>query len=63
MGGSGGGSANSLKNIVLIVVECVDVKVINGQSKKEIDQPVLVNLRIITWETVLQKALKTVLKR
>ena len=41
----------------------VNEKLINGQSKKEMEIFIRANLRIITQETVFQKGLRTVLKR
>ena len=41
----------------------VDEKLISGQSKKEMENFICANLRIITREAVFQKALRTVLKR
>ena len=38
-------------------------KQINGQSKKEIEDFIQAKLRIITWETDCQRALKTIWKR
>ena len=38
----------------------VDEKLINSQSKKEMENFICTNLGIITWETVFQKALRTV---
>ena len=35
-------------------------KQINGQSKKEIEDFIQAKLRIITWETDCQRALKTI---
>ena len=37
----------------------VSEKKISSQSNKEIENFILANLRIITWETVFQKALRT----
>ena len=39
----------------------VDEKLINSRSKKEMEIFIQANLRIITWETVFQKALSFVL--
>ena len=36
-------------------------KLINSQLKKEMENFIPANLRIITWEIVFQKALRTVL--
>ena len=41
----------------------VSEKLINGQSKKEMENFICANLRVITRDTVFQKALRTVLKR